>query len=164
MMRSKRSCTSRDRKGAVIIPDKFHEECGVVAVFGHPEAAKLAYLGLYALQHRGQENAGIVSSDGGRLLMHKGDGLVADVFTQAVLDSLPGRNAIGHVRYSTTGSNVSANAQPLLANYHGGVLALAQKTTVPALLGVASSCIAVVQAGVPLRAASDGSWVEPAQE
>lgn len=103
----------------------FHEECGLVGVFGCPEAAKISYLALYALQHRGQENTGIVSAHNGRLLMHKGDGLVADVFNQTVLDSLPGRNAIGHVRYSTTGSNVSANAQPLLANYHGGVMAVA---------------------------------------
>ena len=84
-------------------PDLPREECGLVGVFNCPEAAKLSYLALYALQHRGQENAGIASADHGRIFMHKGDGLVADVFTQDILDSLPGRNAIGHVRYSTTG-------------------------------------------------------------
>ena len=101
------------------------EECGIVAVIGHPEAAKLAYLGLYALQHRGQESAGIVTSDGERLHCYKANGLVADVFNQETLQRLPGSSAIGHVRYSTTGSSVEANVQPLLANYRGGALALA---------------------------------------
>jgi amidophosphoribosyltransferase len=100
------------------------EECGVVAVHNHPEAAKLCYLGLYAMQHRGQESAGIVSSDGQRLHLHKAAGLVADVFTDKVLNSLPGSSAIGHVRYSTTGSSVLANAQPILANYSGGPVAV----------------------------------------
>lgn len=105
--------------------DKPREACGIVAVYGHPEAAKLAYLGLYALQHRGQESAGIVASDGGQLRAHRGDGLVNDVFTQPDLDKLPGNMAIGHVRYSTTGSSCLNNAQPLMANYRGGQLALA---------------------------------------
>lgn len=102
-----------------------HEECGVVGVYGHPEAAKLTYLGLYALQHRGQESAGIVSSNGARLSCHKSKGLVNDVFTQKVLDELAGPRAIGHVRYSTTGSNRTVNAQPILVNYRGGALAVA---------------------------------------
>jgi amidophosphoribosyltransferase len=101
------------------------EECGVVAVYNHPEAAKLTYLGLYALQHRGQESAGIVSSDGKRLYTYKSKGLVADVFTPEALNSLPGDMAIGHVRYSTTGSSVIANAQPIVANYKYGGLAVA---------------------------------------
>ena len=101
------------------------EECGIVAVVDHAEAAKLCYLGLYALQHRGQESAGIVANDDGRLRCHKSSGLVADVFTPDVLAQLPGASAIGHVRYSTTGSSVEANAQPLVANYKGGTLALA---------------------------------------
>lgn len=105
--------------------DKPREECGVVGVFNHPEAAKLAYLGLYALQHRGQEGAGIVSSDGRDLFSHRDVGLVNDVFTQPILDSLEGHMAIGHVRYSTTGSNMLANTQPLLANYRSGQVALA---------------------------------------
>lgn len=105
--------------------DKPREECGIVGVFGHPEAAKLAYLGLYALQHRGQEGAGIVSSDGRVLFSHRSKGLVNDVFTQPILDGLHGAMAIGHVRYSTTGSNMLANTQPLLANYRSGQMAVA---------------------------------------
>lgn len=101
------------------------EECGIVAVYNHPEAAKLTYLGLYALQHRGQESAGIVSADGKRLHVHKGPGLVADVFDQETFQTLPGNMAIGHVRYSTTGSSVAANAQPIVANYKAGTLAVA---------------------------------------
>lgn len=102
-----------------------HEECGIVAVYNHPEAAKLTYLGLYALQHRGQESAGIVSSDGGQLHMHKAPGLVADAFTEKTFKELPGRIAIGHVRYSTTGSSVAGNAQPLMVKYRGGQIAVA---------------------------------------
>ncbi len=105
--------------------EKPREACGIVGVYGHPEAAKLVYLGLYALQHRGQESAGIVSSDGKNIYTHRGKGLVNDVFTQPILDSLAGPIAIGHVRYSTTGSNLIANAQPLTANYRGGQLAVA---------------------------------------
>jgi amidophosphoribosyltransferase len=101
------------------------EACGIVGVFGHPEAAKLTYLGLYALQHRGQESAGIVASDGARLRCHKNKGLVNDVFNQQNLDELTGTRAIGHVRYSTTGSNRVVNAQPILVNYRGGALAVA---------------------------------------
>lgn len=101
------------------------EECGVVGVFGHPEAAKMTYLGLYAVQHRGQESAGIVSSDGESLECYKGAGLVNDVFNAKVLENLSGSMAIGHVRYSTTGSSRAANAQPLLVNYRGGNLAIA---------------------------------------
>lgn len=101
------------------------EECGVIAVYNAPEAAKLGYLGLYALQHRGQESAGLVSSDGTRLHTAKGYGLVNDVFTPKVLESLPGESAIGHVRYSTTGSSVAENSQPIVAKFYGGTLAVA---------------------------------------
>jgi amidophosphoribosyltransferase len=101
------------------------EECGVVAVYNAPEAAKLAYLGLYALQHRGQESAGIVSSDGLKLHMAKGYGLVNDVFTPKTLESVPGESAIGHVRYSTTGSSVAENSQPIMAKFFGGTMAVA---------------------------------------
>ncbi|HBF34439.1 TPA: amidophosphoribosyltransferase [Candidatus Sumerlaeota bacterium] len=101
------------------------EECGIVGIYNAPEASKLAYLALYALQHRGQESAGIVSAEDGRLYMHKSKGLVADVFSADTLEALPGARAIGHVRYSTTGSNMEANVQPLLANYHAGSLAVA---------------------------------------
>ncbi len=105
--------------------EKPREACGVVGVFGHPEAAKLVYLALYSLQHRGQESAGIIASDGKTTRTHRGKGLVNDVFTQPILDSLTGHMAIGHVRYSTTGSNVIANCQPLTANYRGGQMAVA---------------------------------------
>jgi len=96
-------------------PDRFRDECGVMGIAGHPEAANLTYLGLYALQHRGQESAGIVTRDGGESHIHKGMGLVADVFSQDVLATLPGRIAIGHVRYSTAGASNLRNAQPFLA-------------------------------------------------
>jgi amidophosphoribosyltransferase len=105
--------------------DSFHEECGVFGVFGHPEAANLAYLGLYALQHRGQESAGIVSSNGKVLIAHRGMGLVADIFNSDVIGSLEGTSAIGHNRYSTTGSTTLKNCQPLVVEYAQGGLALA---------------------------------------
>src|SRR5512136_150599 len=102
------------------------EECGVFGIFNHPEAANLAYLGLYALQHRGQESCGIVSSDGTYLHAHKSMGLVADVFgNQEVFKNLPGKSAIGHVRYSTTGSSVLKNVQPIMVDYSHGSIAVA---------------------------------------
>jgi amidophosphoribosyltransferase len=105
--------------------DKFHDHCGVFAVYGHPEAAKLAYLGLYALQHRGQESAGIVASDGRTMVGHKGMGHVAEVFTEEVLGRLPGHCAIGHTRYSTAGDTNLKNAQPLTVSCQKGQVALA---------------------------------------
>lgn len=105
--------------------DAFHEECGVFGVYGHPEAANLVYLGLYALQHRGQESAGIVSSNGKSLIAHRGMGLVADIFNSEVLERLEGTSAIGHNRYSTTGSTSLKNCQPLVVEYAHGGLALA---------------------------------------
>ncbi|NIQ02102.1 MAG: amidophosphoribosyltransferase [Nitrospinaceae bacterium] len=104
--------------------DKFKEECGVVAVYGHPEAANLAYLGLYALQHRGQESAGIISSDGRQMYREVGMGLVADIFSTKRIKRLPGNMALGHNRYSTTGDSKIMNAQPCLINYVKGSLAL----------------------------------------
>lgn len=101
------------------------EGCGVVGVYNHPEAAKLAYMALYALQHRGQESAGIAAFDGQRINVVKGQGLVSDNFSPAALDHLPGRVAIGHVRYSTTGGSMGCNAQPLQGNYRGGHIAIA---------------------------------------
>ncbi|MCD6385275.1 amidophosphoribosyltransferase [Candidatus Sumerlaeota bacterium] len=101
------------------------ESCGIMGVFNHPEAAKLVYLGLYALQHRGQESAGIVSTDGEHLYTHKGLGLVSDVFDESSLEKLKGHSAIGHVRYSTTGSTSLENAQPIVSKYKGGTLAIA---------------------------------------
>jgi amidophosphoribosyltransferase len=105
--------------------DKFHDECGVFAVYGHPEAANLAHLGLHALQHRGQESAGIVSSDDRRLYTYKSMGHVADIFTAPVLAGLPGRMAIGHTRYSTAGDTVLTNAQPFAVNCNKGRIAVA---------------------------------------
>ena len=106
-------------------PDKFHEECGVVAISGHPEAAKLAYLGLYALQHRGQESAGICTTDGYEIFCHKSMGHVADIFTSPVLATLPGELAIGHTRYSTAGDTVLLNAQPFSVSCSKGRVAVA---------------------------------------
>jgi amidophosphoribosyltransferase len=105
--------------------DKFKDECGVVAIYSHPEASTLAYLGLHALQHRGQESAGIVSSDGNRLHVHKAMGLVADIFTEDVLSRLPGTCAIGHTRYSTAGDSALLNAQPIMVDCNKGMIALA---------------------------------------
>ena len=105
--------------------DKFREECGVIAIYAHPEAEKLAYLGLHALQHRGQESAGIVTSDGMTLHPYKAMGLVADIFTEEVLSQLHGMLAIGHTRYSTAGDSALLNAQPILVQSNKGRVALA---------------------------------------
>ncbi|MEI6668121.1 MAG: amidophosphoribosyltransferase [Acidobacteriota bacterium] len=104
--------------------DKFKDECGVFGVFGHPEAANLAYLGLYALQHRGQESGGIVASDAITLRAERGMGHVADIFGEDVLARLGGNSAIGHVRYSTAGESRLANAQPLLIECVHGQIAV----------------------------------------
>jgi amidophosphoribosyltransferase len=101
------------------------ESCGIFGIFGHADAARLTYLGLYALQHRGQESAGIVVSDGKQMAAHRGMGLVADVFTHEVLEKLSGHLAIGHVRYSTTGSSIIKNAQPFFVKYSQGSIAIA---------------------------------------
>ncbi|MDR3719195.1 MAG: amidophosphoribosyltransferase [Bryobacteraceae bacterium] len=105
--------------------DKLHEECGVFAVYGHPEAANLAHLGLHALQHRGQESAGIASSDGKLIYTHKSMGHVADIFTASVLNGLPGYMAIGHTRYSTAGDSSVLNAQPFSVSCNKGRIAVA---------------------------------------
>jgi len=106
-------------------PDAFNEECAVFGIAGHKEAANLTYLGLYALQHRGQEGSGIVSSDGERFYQRKGLGLVADIYSKKTLRELPGTKAIGHNRYSTAGSGDLHNVQPLSVNFAFGNLALA---------------------------------------
>ncbi len=105
--------------------DRFHDECGVFGVHGHSEASNITYLGLYALQHRGQESAGIVSTDGHAHYVHRGMGLVADVFSEKILARLPGRYAVGHVRYSTSGESQLRNAQPFYATTDGGSVAIA---------------------------------------
>jgi amidophosphoribosyltransferase len=104
---------------------KVKEKCGLFGIFGSPEAANLTLLGLYALQHRGQESAGMVVSDGCRVRHHVGMGEAAQVFTPPVLQELTGHLAVGHVRYSTTGTTSLRNAQPFLADYYGGVIAVA---------------------------------------
>ncbi len=110
--------------------DKPREACGIVAVSGHEAAARLAFLGLYALQHRGQESAGIVSVDpAGKQHTHKGMGLVADVFDDQTLGGLQGDIALGHVRYSTTGQSSLQNAQPIVVDYRGQPLLLAHNGT-----------------------------------
>src|SRR3989454_2786514 len=104
--------------------DKFREECGVFGIYGHPEASNLAYLGLYALQHRGQESAGIAASDGTEIRYSKSMGYVNDAFNQETLETLPGHLAIGHVRYSTAGDSKLSNAQPIVIDCIHGSLAL----------------------------------------
>ncbi len=104
---------------------KLREECGVMAIYGHPDAAREAYLGLYALQHRGQESAGIATADGQRLSNIKGMGLVSEIFTDDVLAKLPGTMAIGHTRYSTTGDSALLNAQPIRVESTKGLIAIA---------------------------------------
>lgn len=99
--------------------------CGVFGIYGHPEASNMAYLGLHALQHRGQESAGIVSSDGARLFAHRAMGLVQAGFSSKDLAGLPGDRAIGHVRYSTAGSSHIKNAQPIAVDYALGSIAVA---------------------------------------
>ena len=104
--------------------DKFREECGVFGIFGHPEASNLTYLGLYALQHRGQESAGIAASDGTLVRLHKAMGYVNEVFDSEALSKLPGSLAVGHVRYSTAGESLVANAHPIVVDSVHGQLAV----------------------------------------
>jgi amidophosphoribosyltransferase len=99
--------------------------CGIFGVYGHPEASNITYLGIHALQHRGQESGGIVSCDGGKLFAHRSMGLVADIFDAPTVARLPGRSAIGHVRYSTAGSSDIRNAQPFHVEYAHGTIAVA---------------------------------------
>ena len=105
--------------------DKFRDECGVFGIFGHPEAANLTYLGLYALQHRGQESAGIVASDGMQLRHRKAMGYVHEAFDAGALAKLPGTLAVGHVRYSTAGESRLSNAQPIVIDSIHGPFAIA---------------------------------------
>ena len=107
-----------------IADDHFHDHCGVFGIFGHPEAAKLAYLGIYALQHRGQESAGIAAADGLEVRNHRALGLVQEIFTPEVIARLPGSAAIGHTRYSTAGDTTLINAQPIMIDCNKGKLAL----------------------------------------
>ncbi|MFW6113108.1 MAG: amidophosphoribosyltransferase, partial [Thermodesulfobacteriota bacterium] len=108
---------------------KPREKCGVFGIYGHPEAARLTYFGLYALQHRGQESCGIVTGNGCRMNAHRGLGLVPEVFQREVLERLPGHLAIGHVRYSTTGSTLLINAQPFVVQHRGEMIAIGHNGT-----------------------------------
>ena len=105
--------------------DKLKDECGVFGIFGHPEAANLTYLGLYALQHRGQESAGIATADGEKMRLSRAMGHVADAFDERALEALPGHIAIGHTRYSTAGESRLQNAQPILIDCAHGQIAIA---------------------------------------
>ena len=105
--------------------ERFKDECGLVGIHGHPEAANMAYLSLYAQQHRGQESAGICTTQGGEQFVHRAMGYVSDIFSEKTIRRLPGRHAIGHVRYSTTGESLLRNAQPFCANTDGGPVSLA---------------------------------------
>jgi amidophosphoribosyltransferase len=105
--------------------DKLREECGVMAIYNHPDAARLTYWGLYSLQHRGQESAGIATADGQNVNDIKGMGLVSEIFTDDVLARLPGHMAIGHTRYSTTGDSALLNAQPISVESTKGLIAIA---------------------------------------
>jgi amidophosphoribosyltransferase len=109
----------------IIMDSEMKEKCGVFGIFNHPNAAELTYYGLHALQHRGQESAGIVASDGKTFRHHRGMGLVTQVFSRDTLNGLKGNMAVGHVRYSTSGASLLQNAQPLIFQYSKGNLAVA---------------------------------------
>ena len=111
--------------------DKFHEECGVFGIFGHKEASTLTQLGLFALQHRGQEACGIVSSDGEDLHQFRSQGLVADVLSESVLNELTGKSAIGHTRYSTAGKNTIKEVQPFSVTCQHGQIAICHNGNLP---------------------------------
>lgn len=114
-----------------LVLDKFHEECGIFGIFGHPEASTLTQLGLFAQQHRGQEACGIVSSDGVDLHQFRSIGLVADVLNEDVLSKLEGRSAIGHTRYSTTGRNTIKEVQPFSVICQHGQIAVCHNGNLP---------------------------------
>ncbi len=117
-MATNRSQTNNLRNKGIleITQDKFRDECGVFGIFGHADAARLTYLGLYALQHRGQESCGITASNGAELRLERAMGHVADAFDHSTLDRLPGASAIGHVRYSTAGDVSIREAQPFFSD------------------------------------------------
>ena len=136
--------------------DELHEECGVVAVHGHPDAARQVHLGLYALQHRGQESAGIASADGQRLANIKGMGLVSEIFTDDVLAKLPGSLAIGHTRYSTTGDSALLNAQPIRVDSVKGLIAIAHNGN---LVNLGNLRTSLERAGAYFQTTSDSEII-----
>ncbi len=135
---------------------KLREECGVVAIHGHPDAARMAYLGLYALQHRGQESAGIATADGQKLSNIKGMGLVSEIFTDDVIDKLPGPMAIGHTRYSTTGDSALLNAQPIRVESTKGLIAIAHNGN---LVNLGNLRTAMERDGVYFQTTSDSEMI-----
>ena len=133
--------------------DKLREECGVFGVFDHPDASALTVLGLHALQHRGQEAAGIVTFDGDQFHSERRLGLVGEHFTKApVLERLPGRNAVGHVRYSTQGETILRNVQPLFAEFGSGGFALGHNGNLTNALTLRDS---LVKGGAIFQSTSD---------
>src|SRR6266498_1348230 len=133
--------------------DRPHEECGVIGVFApNEDVARMAFFGLYALQHRGQEAAGIAVADGRTISMHKATGMVAQVFTPNAMDELKGDYAIGHTRYSTTGSSLLRNAQPFMIETIHGPLALAHNGN---LVNSGQLRNTLMQQGVGLSSSSD---------
>jgi amidophosphoribosyltransferase len=132
--------------------DKLREECGVFGIYGHTEATNLTYLGLYALQHRGQESVGIASSDGTRLQVHKAMGYVADNFNEATISRLSGMAAVGHVRYSTAGESGLKNAQPILIDCAHGEIAICHNGN---LVNAQELREALVQSGSIFQTTSD---------
>jgi amidophosphoribosyltransferase len=136
--------------------DKLREECGVVAIYGHPHAAREAYLSLYALQHRGQESAGIATADGQHLANIKGMGLVSEIFTDDVLSKLPGQLAIGHTRYSTTGDSALLNAQPIRVDSTKGLIAIAHNGN---LVNLGNLRASLERAGAYFQTTSDSEII-----
>ncbi len=136
--------------------DKLREECGVVAIHGHADAARMAYLGLYALQHRGQESAGIATADGQKLANIKGMGLVSEIFTDDVMEKLPGSMAIGHTRYSTTGDSALLNAQPIRVESMKGLIAIAHNGN---LVNLGNLRAAMEREGVYFQTTSDSEMI-----
>jgi len=130
--------SEKNREAAIIchtvinfFDDKLHEECGVFGIYAHPEAARMTYLGLYALQHRGQESCGIVASNGERLIAEREMGYVSEVFDQGLLDRLAGTSAIGHVRYSTAGEVSIRECQPFVVRCQHGQIAVCHNGNLP---------------------------------
>ena len=136
--------------------DTLHEECGVAAIYNHPDAARQIYLNLYALQHRGQESAGIATADGHHLANIKGMGLVSEIFTDDVLQKLPGHMAIGHTRYSTTGDSALLNAQPIRVDSTKGLIAIAHNGN---LVNLASVRSRLERAGAYFQTTSDSEII-----
>ena len=138
------------------LDDRLHEECGVVGVSGIDSAAELAFLGLYALQHRGQEAAGIAALSEHGTRLHKGIGLVADVFDAGRLAQLPGSSAVGHVRYSTAGASRVENAQPIMVRYFEGDLVIAHNGNLTNALDLRAR---LVEEGAIFQTSSDSEVI-----